>query len=157
MSSTEEREKQKLLKSNSKLEPEINKSEALVYYAEPVGPDQLCAASSMYSSDLNVPVSLRSNLNDRTKYLPISIYTMFKKTVDLRPDQKALAYQVAGTWCFYSYKDYWRLCIKSAKSFIKLGLKSSECVTIIGFNCPQWFISCLGSILSGYKVYFKLK
>ena len=31
----------------------------------------------------------------------------------------------------------------------KLGLGSDECVTILGFNSPQWFISLLGSILAG--------
>lgn len=150
MSSAKEREKQSLLERTSKNETENNKSDALVYHVEPQGPDQLCAANSLYSSDLSAPVLLRSNLNDRTKYLPISIYTMFKKTVDSRPDHRALAYQIDGSWCFYSYKEYWNLCIKAAKSLIKLGLKPSECVSIIGFNCPQWFISCLGSILSGY-------
>lgn len=30
-----------------------------------------------------------------------------------------------------------------------MGLEKSNCVTIIGFNAPQWFISNLGAIFAG--------
>ena len=53
-------------------------------------------------------------------------------------------------WTEISYGDYWRLCNEAAKSFIKLGLKQSEVVAIIGFNAPPWMISMYGAIFEGY-------
>ena len=52
-------------------------------------------------------------------------------------------------WIKITYSEYWSLCNKAAKSFIKLGLNLNECVALIGFNSPQWFISLFGAIFAG--------
>ena len=108
-------------------------------------------AESFISTKLNQPVKLRMSESDLNKYSPISIYTMFKKTVDTRPDHDALAFKSSpnAQWAKLSYLEYWRTTHKAAKSFIKLGLECNECVSIVGFNSPQWFISLLGSIFAG--------
>ena len=36
-----------------------------------------------------------------------------------------------------------------AKAFIHLGLKKSHSVCIIGFNAPEWHISCLATVVAG--------
>ena len=60
--------------------------------------------------------------------------------------------EVDGVWDEIKYSSYWRLCNEAAKSFIKLGLKPSECVAIIGFNAPAWMISLYGAIFAGYII-----
>jgi long-chain-fatty-acid--CoA ligase ACSBG len=117
------------------------------------GPDRLMPAASYISNKLDQPVKLRFSENDLKRYPPLSIYTIFKKTVDLKPDHDALAYKltVDGPWLKFSYLEYWKMTHKVAKGFIKLGVNPNECVAIIGFNSPQWFVSLLGSIFAGYK------
>ncbi len=100
----------------------FEESESLVYHTNPVGPDQLCAANSIYSDKLDVPVLLRSKPVDSKKFPPMSIYTMFKRTVEAEPDKSALAYKSNGVWCYFSYKEYFNICTKAAKSLIKVSL-----------------------------------
>jgi long-chain-fatty-acid--CoA ligase ACSBG len=114
------------------------------------GPDQIISSDSFYSSKLNKPVKLRSNEIDLKLFPVQSIYTLFKQTVLKQPSHPALAYKSDDKkWHFISYNEYWQLCIKAAKSFIKLKLEpNTGVVTILGFNSHQWFISCLGSIFA---------
>jgi hypothetical protein len=88
------------------------------------GPDKLMPAESYYSTKLDQPVKLRLGELDAKKYPPISIYTSFKKTVDMRPDHDALCYKPKpdGPWLQFSYLEYWKMCNKAAKSFIKVNL-----------------------------------
>ncbi len=113
------------------------------------GPDELIPACSYYASSLGTPVKLRSKEQDAKKYPTMSMYSMFKHTVDANPSHPALAYKAAGRWHFFSYAEYWRMCQKAAKSFIKLGLQVNECVTVIGFNAPQWFVANIGTVFAG--------
>jgi long-chain-fatty-acid--CoA ligase ACSBG len=76
---------------------------------------------------------------------------MFNETVNNKPDALALAFKSKDNldWNKISYKQYWEICRKAAKSFIKLGLDVNQCVGIIGFNSPEWFFSLLGAIFAG--------
>lgn len=115
------------------------------------GPDQLIPTDSLTSSQLDKPVKLRFSEADVKKFPPISLYSVFKKTVDTRPDHDALVYRASAKdpWLKFSYLEYWKACHKAAKSFIKLGLGVSECVGIAGFNAPQWFMAQMGAIFAG--------
>jgi hypothetical protein len=86
------------------------------------GPDKLMPAESFISNRLDQPVKLRLGEADAKKYPPISIFTAFKKTVDQRPDHDALCYKIdpEGQWLRFSYLEYWKMCHKAAKSFIKV-------------------------------------
>lgn len=132
--------------SSSSPVPELN---AAVSTTWSKGPDELIPCDSFYSNSLGTAVKLRSKDNDDKRYPTMSMYTMFKRTVDANPNHPALAYKSADKWCFFSYAEYWRMCLKAAKSLIKLGLQVNECVTIVGFNAPQWFVSNLGAIFAG--------
>ena len=115
------------------------------------GPDNVCPADSTMSCQLGQPVKLRLTSADEKRYPPVSVYGLFKKLVGFRPHHDALAFKnnIEDDWIKFSFDEYWKMCNKAAKSFIKLGLDTSECVSILGFNSPQWFISQLGAIISG--------
>jgi long-subunit acyl-CoA synthetase (AMP-forming) len=147
--------------------------------AAAAGPDCLFPAESFYASKLNDSVKLRTSERDLKKFPLISIYTMFKRTVELNPNHAALCFKSNATDSDYvtiKYSDYWKICHKVAKSFLKviscarvschtqhlnsslislynyiqLGLNPSECVSILGSNSPHWFMSLLGVIFAGY-------
>ena len=50
------------------------------------------------------------------------------------------------TW---SYRQYVQEIELVAKAFIKLGLKRSHAVGIIGFNAPEWHISNIAAVVAG--------
>lgn len=84
------------------------------------GPDNLMPADSYFSKKLDQPVLLRSKDIDKAKYPIISIYTAFKQTVDKNPSFPALAHKIDNQWVYFTYEEYWKMCIKAAKSFIKV-------------------------------------
>lgn len=84
------------------------------------GPDELVPANSFYANKLDQAVMLRSKPVDEKKYPYRSIYTMFTETRDKIPHQNALAYKHNDQWCFFTYDEYFQMCNKAAKSFIKV-------------------------------------
>ena len=90
------------------------------YQTDHVGPDELCMADSLYSDSLSKAVLLRSKSVDQAKFPSMSIYTMLKQTVDARQNQNAIAYKSNEIWYYFTYLEYWKMCMKAAKSFIKV-------------------------------------
>ena len=89
------------------------------------GPDELMLADSFYSNKLNIPVKLRSNGIDAKKYPVMSIYSVFKKTVDQQPNHHALVYKGDNSsYIYLTYNEYWKKCTMAAKSFIKVRIIS---------------------------------
>lgn len=80
---------------------------------------------------------------------PITVSEMMRRTVTKIPNHSALRYKINNSWETITYREYYNLCISAAKSFLKLNLKPSHAVLIIGFNAPQWHLSCLGAIFAG--------
>ncbi len=85
------------------------------------GPDELMPANSFYSTQLDMPVKLRSDGTDLKKYPSMSIYSLFKQTVKQRPNHPALASKgKSSSYVFLNYNEYWGKCTMAAKSFIKV-------------------------------------
>ena len=47
----------------------------------------------------------------------------------------------------WTWKDYNNQAVAFAKSLHKLNVDQRKVVNIMGFNSPEWAISCMGSIL----------
>ena len=56
---------------------------------------------------------------------PITVGQMFQETVSKYPDHPALRYKVDGTWSSITYSEYYKHCIRAAKSFLKVGRASA--------------------------------
>ena len=54
-----------------------------------------------------------------------------------------------GVWVKWTYKEYLNDIQTVAKAFIKLGLKRSHAVGILGFNAPEWHISNIAAVVAG--------
>jgi long-chain-fatty-acid--CoA ligase ACSBG len=80
---------------------------------------------------------------------PVTVIQLLRSTRDAHPQANALAYKDGDQWKMISYAEYDALCVKVAKSFLKLGLQKYHSVSIIGFNSPEWFLSALGAIYAG--------
>jgi len=111
------------------------------------GPNNQIPAESTTACKLTEPVKLRINVDDDLK--PKSIYCSFVEAVKTHPDHRALCFKKDGVWKSFTFQEYFNECNKAAKSFIKLGLDVAKCVSIIGFNSPEWFISYLGTVFAG--------
>ncbi len=84
------------------------------------GPDEIMPAKDYFSSRLDEPVKLRIKDTNSTEYKPLSVYTIFEQTVNKRPNHPALCYKQQDKWLKFTYKEYFEICRKAAKSFIKV-------------------------------------
>ena len=51
---------------------------------------------------------------------PITVGKMFQETVGKFPSHPALRYKEEGEWKTITYQEYYQLCIKASKSFLKV-------------------------------------
>ena len=72
-----------------------------------------------------------------------------KKTVDAFGNKVALKTKINGNWEEMTWKQYYDQVRITARAFMALGLEKGKGVSILGNNCPQWFISDLAGIFAG--------
>ncbi|XP_049639707.1 long-chain-fatty-acid--CoA ligase ACSBG1 [Suncus etruscus] len=80
---------------------------------------------------------------------PRTVHAMFSETLAKYGDLKALGTKCQGQWHHISYSQYYLLCRKAARGFLKLGLEQAHSVAILGFNSPEWFFSAVGTVFAG--------
>jgi long-subunit acyl-CoA synthetase (AMP-forming) len=61
----------------------------------------------------------------------------------------ALKTKIGGEWEEMTWGEYYDQVKITARAFIALGLEKGKAISILGNNCPQWFISDLAAIFAG--------
>lgn len=79
----------------------------------------------------------------------VTIMDAMKKTVDAFGNKVALKTKINGKWEEMTWKQYYDQVWVTARAFMALGLEKGKGVSILGNNCPQWFISDLAGIFAG--------
>ena len=64
---------------------------------------------------------------------PVAVGQLFKDAVARFPMHPALKYKDDGTWKTITYTGYYDLCIKAAKSFLKVRVRASYLNCTVGF------------------------
>ncbi|XP_012276951.1 very long-chain-fatty-acid--CoA ligase bubblegum [Orussus abietinus] len=115
------------------------------------GPNQILQTDVDATSKAEGRVRIKINSEDVDKFQPMSVPGLLMKIAKQCPNQIALVSRagVDGRKTTYTYRQYETEVRVVAKAFIKLGLKRHHSVCILGFNCPQWFISDLAAIYAG--------
>ena len=78
-----------------------------------------------------------------------TVMEAMKTTVDKCGDRVALKVKKDGEWQEISWQEYYDNVLITARAFMALGLEKGKAISIIGNNCPQWFISDLAGIFAG--------
>jgi long-subunit acyl-CoA synthetase (AMP-forming) len=78
-----------------------------------------------------------------------TIMEVMKSTVDKFGNKVALKTKINGEWTEMTWNEYYNQVRMTARAFIGLGLDPGKAVSILGNNCPQWFISDLAGIFAG--------
>ncbi|KAJ8304976.1 hypothetical protein KUTeg_018559 [Tegillarca granosa] len=111
--------------------------------------DELAPASKYWTVNGSEAVKLHMTSEGHGSEKPITVPSLFHKTVQRVPNNVAMAVKRGGVWVKWTYQQYYNSVKQAAKSFIKLGLEPYHGVGIIGFNSPEWFLSDLGAIFAG--------
>ncbi|XP_036616393.1 long-chain-fatty-acid--CoA ligase ACSBG2-like [Trichosurus vulpecula] len=102
-----------------------------------------------FTSQLNGEVILRKDKKPEKNLHPLTIHELMLETATKYPDLIAVGTRKANSWDTLTYIEYYELCRKAAKSFLKLGLERFHGVGILGSNCVEWFIADIASIFAG--------
>ncbi|MDA3898035.1 MAG: AMP-binding protein [Desulfobacteraceae bacterium] len=78
-----------------------------------------------------------------------TIMEAMKSTVDKFGNKVALKTKINGEWTEMTWNEYYNQVRTTARAFIGLGLEVGNAISILGNNCPQWFISDLAGIFAG--------
>jgi long-subunit acyl-CoA synthetase (AMP-forming) len=81
--------------------------------------------------------------------MPLRVTDVLARTAAAHPDRPALRHKVNGAWQAVTWRDYHDQIRRAARGFMALGLGPGECITIIGYNCPEWFVADLAAIAAG--------
>ncbi|KAM9376062.1 long-chain-fatty-acid--CoA ligase ACSBG2 [Pholidichthys leucotaenia] len=107
----------------------------------------LVPAHSLWTTDASSAVRLR--IDEGCPDEPVTVHQMFKTSVEKYGDMPALASKKNNQWEKITFLEYYQLCRRAAKSFIKLGLERFHGVGILGFNSAEWFFSAVGAVMAG--------
>ena len=78
-----------------------------------------------------------------------TVMKRFDDTVSKFGDEVAICQPVKDGWRKWTWSEYRSDVDSFAKSLISLGFKPHDCVNILGFNAPAWFIANIGAIAAG--------
>ncbi|XP_058854583.1 long-chain-fatty-acid--CoA ligase ACSBG1-like isoform X1 [Acipenser ruthenus] len=107
----------------------------------------LAPADSLWSTLADGSVQLR--IDESCPQTPITVHQMFKASEEKYKTLCALASKKNDKLEKITFAEYYQLCRRAAKSFLKLCLERFHGVGILGFNSAEWFISAVGAIFAG--------
>jgi long-subunit acyl-CoA synthetase (AMP-forming) len=79
----------------------------------------------------------------------LRVMDVLDRTAARHPDLPALKWKREGHWLSMSWAEYRARIRRAARSLMQLGVGPGDCITIIGFNRPEWFIADVGAIYAG--------
>ncbi|MEP6495427.1 MAG: AMP-binding protein [bacterium] len=81
--------------------------------------------------------------------MPTRVTDAFVRTALARNDNPALRFKAYGIWNTVSWRQYHDRVRTAARALISLGVMPGDHVTIIGYNCPEWFVADVAAIAAG--------
>jgi long-subunit acyl-CoA synthetase (AMP-forming) len=81
--------------------------------------------------------------------MPTRVIDAFEQTAVARGDNPALRFIGNGTWQTVSWREYRAQVRRAARALMALGIVPGDHVTILGFNCAEWFVADLAAIHAG--------
>jgi long-chain-fatty-acid--CoA ligase ACSBG len=96
-----------------------------------------------------LPVIISTDPSDVGSLRPITVMEAFQASCSVNSERTALKVERNNHWKTWTYAQYYQDVTGFAKSLIAVGMQPFECVNIIGFNAPEWFIADIGTIFAG--------
>nr|XP_020640503.1 long-chain-fatty-acid--CoA ligase ACSBG1 isoform X1 [Pogona vitticeps] len=127
--------------------PRIRNSPEPQNVSEDSGTGQEEPVASLWTTSADGLVKLR--MDATCPQTPMTVHQMFQESLEKYGSLHAMASRKEGKWEKITFSEYYALCRKAAKSFLKLGLERFHSVAILGFNSAEWFISAVGTVFAG--------
>uniref|UniRef100_A0A8C5L8N4 long-chain-fatty-acid--CoA ligase n=2 Tax=Jaculus jaculus TaxID=51337 RepID=A0A8C5L8N4_JACJA len=102
-----------------------------------------------WTTKMDGEVQLRLQNNSQENEAPCTVHDMIMDTATKFTHYTALGSKYKKGWHLLSYIEYYELCRRAAKAFLKVGLERFHVVGIMGFNSEEWAIANIGAIMAG--------
>jgi long-chain-fatty-acid--CoA ligase ACSBG len=79
-------------------------------------------------------------------FKPVTVMEMFEDAVKELDQEQALFVERKGKWISWTWHQYRKDAMNFAKALINIGVRAYECVNILSFNSPEWFITFIGGM-----------
>ncbi|XP_005405787.1 PREDICTED: long-chain-fatty-acid--CoA ligase ACSBG2-like isoform X2 [Chinchilla lanigera] len=99
--------------------------------------------------DGEVRLRLRLAEDSSAAQAPLTVHDMVLHAATKFASYIALGTKRRNHWHLVSYVQYYELCRRAAKAFLKLGLERFHTVGILGLNSEEWVIASIGAIMAG--------
>jgi long-subunit acyl-CoA synthetase (AMP-forming) len=81
--------------------------------------------------------------------MALTVMQVLDRTANKFGDKAAMSVKRNGQWVKTTWSQYRATARRAARAFIQLGVEPKTGVSIIGYNCPEWFAADVGAILAG--------
>jgi len=82
-------------------------------------------------------------------FMKTTVMAVMKETAEKFGEKTALKMKIDNSWQETTWAQYYDRVKITARAFMTLGLEKGKAISILGDNCPQWFISDLAGIFAG--------
>ena len=106
------------------------------------------AKNMIWTTDPRVELPILMTKEGPGSYAPITVMQLWEKTLAEYGDKGAVNDKINGKWRTYTYKQYYDLVVKFALGLVRLGISERSAVSILGYNCSEWFINFNGAIFA---------
>lgn len=98
---------------------------------------------------IELPIKLSVDPSCMSSRPPITLIDQFAATVKQYGSNTALAIKRNGVYKKWLWDQYFTDVTRFAQAAIVTGLQPHQCVSIMGFNSPEWVIADIGTIFAG--------
>lgn len=105
----------------------------------------------VFVTDPKAEMHIRVAKKGSAAMAPTTISALFEAAAKMHASKEALKVERDGAWKTWTWGQYFSDAKRAAHGFMSFGLRMHDCVNIIGFNSPEWFLAQMGAILAGGK------
>lgn len=116
----------------------------LAMNSDPKDPDK----NLIWTTDAKVELPIIMKKFGQGSETPLTMMDQWKITLSQFADQPALSQKIDGQWQFMTFSEYYEASMKFAAALTRMNATPRSAVTILAYNCPEWFIAYNGSIFA---------
>ena len=116
----------------------------LVMNSNPSDPDQ----NLVWTTDAKVELPIIMKKFGPGSEKPLTIMDQWQLTLAQHADKPALSQKIDGQWQFMTFTEYYEASMKFAAALTRANITERTSVTVLSYNCPEWFIAFNGTIFA---------
>lgn len=112
--------------------------------SNPNDPDQ----NLVWTTDANVELPIVMSKYGLGAEAPLTLMDQWQITLAQHAEKPALSQKIDGQWQFMTFNEYYEASMKFAAALTRAEITERTSVTVLSYNCPEWFITFNGTVFA---------